>query len=215
VVSGIGPTQSMADPNAVPNQLIVGFGSDVSQAKQLEAERKAKVLPHVIISPHEEVVKTDPRQTTQAAAAALRASSGVRYAVPNLIVRSPSFTPNDRGTSDFPAGWRIPQWNFMATNGVNAIGAWAQAAAAHRSGASGVTIALIDTGVAFTNHDSFRLAPDLAFSTFTSPWDFIYNNPWPLDRNGHGTFLAGTIAETTNNFAYMTGLAWGAKIMPL
>jgi serine protease len=37
----------------------------------------------------------------------------------------------------------------------------------------------------------------------------------PLDRNGHGTHVAGTIAEKTNNGIGLTGLAYRAKLMPV
>ncbi len=39
--------------------------------------------------------------------------------------------------------------------------------------------------------------------------------PYPNDRNGHGTFVAATIAEETNNLYGLTGLAYGARIMPV
>jgi serine protease len=45
--------------------------------------------------------------------------------------------------------------------------------------------------------------------------DFIARNAFPNDRNGHGTFVAGTIAEATNNRYGLTGLAFGARIMPV
>ncbi len=37
----------------------------------------------------------------------------------------------------------------------------------------------------------------------------------PYDRNGHGTFVASTIAEDTNNHYGLTGLAFAARIMPV
>ncbi len=37
----------------------------------------------------------------------------------------------------------------------------------------------------------------------------------PNDRNGHGTFVAATIAEATDNRFGLTGLAYGARIMPV
>jgi len=37
----------------------------------------------------------------------------------------------------------------------------------------------------------------------------------PLDENGHGTHVAGTIAEKTNNGIGLTGLAYRAKLMPV
>lgn len=76
-------------------------------------------------------------------------------------------------------------------------------------------VAVLDTGVAYTNHGPFRRSPDFNASTFVSGYDFIAHDRHPYDRNGHGTFVAGTIAEATNNGRGLTGLAWGAQIMPI
>ena len=38
-------------------------------------------------------------------------------------------------------------------------------------------------------------------------YDFVNLNSHPDDRNGHGTFIAGVIAESTNNGRNLTGLA--------
>ncbi len=46
-------------------------------------------------------------------------------------------------------------------------------------------------------------------------YDFIDHTPYPNDRNGHGTFVAGTIAEATDNRYGLTGLAFAARIMPV
>jgi serine protease len=43
----------------------------------------------------------------------------------------------------------------------------------------------------------------------------VVGNRFPLDRNGHGTFVAGLVAEATNNKIGLTGLAYGAAIMPV
>ena len=40
-------------------------------------------------------------------------------------------------------------------------------------------------------------------------------NAFPLDREGHGTFVAGLVAESTNNGFGLTGLAYGVSIMPV
>jgi serine protease len=47
------------------------------------------------------------------------------------------------------------------------------------------------------------------------PYDLVAKNAFPLDRNGHGTFVAGLVAEATNNGIGLTGLAYGASIMPV
>ena len=78
-----------------------------------------------------------------------------------------------------------------------------------------MVVAILDTGVAYRNWQQFRKSPDFTGTKFVHPYDFVANNPFPLDREGHGTFVAGTIAESTNNRLGLTGLAYGASIMPV
>ncbi len=46
-------------------------------------------------------------------------------------------------------------------------------------------------------------------------WDFINSDAHPNDDNGHGTHVAGTIAQTTNNGLGVAGVAFGTTIMPV
>ena len=46
-------------------------------------------------------------------------------------------------------------------------------------------------------------------------WDFVGRDRHPNDGLGHGTHVAGTIAQTTNNGHGTAGIAFGARIMPL
>jgi serine protease len=78
-----------------------------------------------------------------------------------------------------------------------------------------VRIAVLDTGVAYRNLGRFQRSPDFAGTKFVAPYDFVDRTPYPVDRNGHGTHVAGTIAEATDNELAVTGLAWGATIMPV
>jgi serine protease len=74
---------------------------------------------------------------------------------------------------------------------------------------------VLDTGVAFENHGSYRRGPDFRATTFVAGHDFVTPNSPPLDRNGHGTFVTGEIAAATNNRYGLTGLAYGATVMPV
>jgi serine protease len=151
----------------------------------------------------------------------LRRQRDVAYAVPDYLAHiadaasPPQWLPNDPGTSGLPQGWQKMQWNFLPGIGVNAPEAWANLLAVHRAGGSGVVIAVLDTGVAYRNWHRFRESPDFTWTHFVHPWDFVAGNAYPLDREGHGTFVTGMIAESTNNGFGLTGLAYGASIMPL
>jgi serine protease len=152
----------------------------------------------------------------QQAVSRLQTVPGVAYAVPNYRAHiAGSFIPNDPGRSHRRAGWEKMQWNFLPGVGVDAPGAWSNLIADRRSGGRGVTIAVLDTGVAYRSWRNFARSPDFRRTRFVAPFDFVAGNRLPLDREGHGTFIAGEIAETTNNGYGLTGLAYGASIMPV
>ncbi|MHB1417818.1 MAG: S8 family peptidase, partial [Chloroflexota bacterium] len=83
------------------------------------------------------------------------------------------------------------------------------------SNGSGVVVAIIDTGVAYEDYDVYKKAPDLASTAFVPGWDFVNGDAHPNDDYGHGTHVAGTIAQSTNNGLGVAGIAYGAQIMPL
>jgi serine protease len=62
----------------------------------------------------------------------------------------------------------------------------------------------------------FAAAPDLAGANrFVAPRDFIWNDQDPLDLDGHGTHVAGTIGQLTNNGIGVAGMAFNVRIMPV
>ncbi|HEU4658943.1 MAG TPA: S8 family serine peptidase [Capillimicrobium sp.] len=145
-----------------------------------------------------------------AAVAAPAASAAAQVAPP------PAPIPNDPGRGTTPGGWQALQWNLLASAaGIGAPDAWANVAAAGRPGGAGVTVAVLDTGVAYEDRGRFRRSPDLAQTTFVDGYDFVDRDPHPDDENGHGTHVASTIAESTNNGIGLTGIAWGASVMPV
>jgi len=79
----------------------------------------------------------------------------------------------------------------------------------------GVIVAVVDTGVAYENWKKFHQVPDLAQTKFVKGWNFIGDNEHADDDHGHGTHVAGTIAQSTNNGVGVAGVAPGATIMPL
>jgi serine protease len=123
--------------------------------------------------------------------------------------------PDDRGEGRDPGDWQQLQWNFVGRFGVEAPEAWANVAADGAPGGAGVIVAVLDTGVAYANRGPFRRSPDFGRYEFVKGYNFVNHSPYPNDANGHGTFVAGTIAERTDNGLGLTGLAFGVKIMPV
>jgi serine protease len=98
------------------------------------------------------------------------------------------------------------QWNFQM---VKAEEAW------EITRGKGITVAVIDTGVAFKDTRKGKLARDFKQTEFVPGYDFVAKDDLPNDDHGHGTHVAGTIAESTDNNEGVAGLAFQAKIMPL
>jgi serine protease len=78
-----------------------------------------------------------------------------------------------------------------------------------------VVVAVLDTGVAFEDHDDFRQVPDLRGTKFVDGYDFVNKDRHANDDHGHGTHVAGTIAQATNNGEGVAGVAFEAAIMPV
>jgi serine protease len=152
-----------------------------------------------------------------AALARLRRERGVEWAVPDYRAHAAGgFVPNDPGRpGGLPASWESLQWNFAGPFSVNAPEAWENLIHDGRPGGSGVVVAVLDTGIAYANRGRFRRSPDFGHFQFVQGYDFVAHDGFPNDRNGHGTFVASTIAENTNNGVGLTGLAYGVQLMPL
>jgi serine protease len=134
------------------------------------------------------VVRVAPAHRA-AALRALRRSRAVRYAEPLRHLEALDEVAPDPG--------RPQQW------GLDAIGA--DAAWTVTRGA-GIVVAVVDTGVA--------PAPDLAGHVLPG-WNILARNDDATDDNGHGTHVAGTIAEIGGNGLAESGVAPEASILPV
>ena len=90
------------------------------------------------------------------------------------------------------------QWHLSK---INAPAAWDLAQG------QGVTIAILDTGVAASH-------PDLA-ANLVPGWNVYGNNADTSDPHGHGTAVAGAAAAVFNNGKGVASVAGAAKIMPV
>ncbi|MGE5857901.1 MAG: S8 family serine peptidase [Solirubrobacterales bacterium] len=180
---------------------------------------------------NEHVLELPDGVSLSSAEQALDANPAVDYAVPNYVAQA-SAIPNDPGLAGFPGGWQRTQWNFLpcgslcgesatplqyqARGGLDAPAAWDILKQRGAAGGRGARVAVLDTGVAYkTKKPQFRRSPDFSRGQFLPGYDFVDKDREPLDEDGHGTHVAGTIGERTGNHFGLTGLAPRARIMPV
>lgn len=164
----------------------------------------------------------------EVASAALRARPDVEYAQPRYLNHAMS-KPNDPLYQN--------QWNFPA---LDMERAWDIQPGA----TSDIIVAVLDSGVAFysgtVRYNSrfpfrmtsggpiypalglvdvpFATAPELGTSgssRFVAPRDFIWDDELPVDLDGHGTHVSGTIGQLTNNNLGVAGMAYNVRLMPV
>jgi serine protease len=145
----------------------------------------------------------------------------IEYAEPNYLRRITA-VPTD------PSYGR--QWNFSA---LDLPHAWDINGGAN----SDTIVAVLDTGITTVNQTfnastvvdgvirkitvSYATNPDLAASRLVSPRDFAtplvlnVSAAAVVDMEGHGTHVASTIGEDTNNNLAEAGIAYKARIMPV
>jgi serine protease len=153
----------------------------------------------------------------------LRRQPEVAYAQPNYIRRNKA-TPND---TNYGSQWHFETINLPSAWNINA------------GGRNDVIVAVIDSGLTTTtNTFSFRIWDGRAFRVLAVPFskaadfdhervnvgrEFVLNRRWTtsagdtllFDADGHGTHVAGTIAQQTNNNSGYAGVAYQTTLLPL
>lgn len=217
------PLAAWACPPAGPQvELLIDLQDDTDDADERALERllggRDLVLNSIHSADERFFLVSVPERVADLVLEKLAADPRVEHAERNYTYSLPAevkdaFAEVDAGDAEPAKGPRQPndplyskQWSFRM---VGAAEAWAKA------DGKGVTVAVIDTGVAFENHGSFRQVEDLAGATFAKGYDFVNDDEHANDDHGHGTHVAGTIAQTTNNGVGVAGLAPKATIMPL
>ncbi|WP_042145218.1 S8 family peptidase [Paucisalibacillus sp. EB02] len=174
----------------VKGEVIVKFKDKVSvnqQSKVLNnANAKVKADVDAVQSPFLvlEVGNVD------AVVKALNNNPNVEYAEPNYVLNA-TWSPNDTYFS--------PSYQYGLFN-TDADHAWDVT-----RGSSSQEIAVLDTGVDY-NH------PDLDGKVVLG-YDFVQNDWYPQDQNGHGTHVAGIAAAETNNATGIAGMAPNTKVL--
>ena len=211
-----------------PGRVIVKFRDTASTTGRLTALPTASRTASLRTRPSYadfDIVSIDPGEDAEAVARTLRARPDVEYAQPAYRMHT-RFKPNDPLYTEL-------QWNLPLIDLESAWDIQMQAGSA-------VTVAILDTGVAFQNatitttipaflDEDGRQYPALGRVTipyaaagqlaspgrFVAPHDFIWDTTTPLDFDGHGTHVSGTVGQLTNDSIGTAGVAFNVKLMPV
>ena len=193
----------------VAGDVLVKFRPGVSANARADRHRVVGATPLVEI-PRTGVHRVRvPAGDESAAIARYRRDPNVLYAEPNFIRRIHTPRAQVQGSEVVPGDYHFDeQWALDNTGQAFQCIPWitgelclysgtpdadidAPEAWAILQGSSGVTVAVIDSGVDYTH-------PDLA-ANYAGGDDFVFGDGDPMDDHGHGTHVAGTIAASMNN----------------
>ncbi len=188
------------DPDArVPGAIVVDFKDGTTKAEfdAWEKDWGIDLEFNSIEGPEDGVTVAVGVSDVEGVLAKIRANPAVEAAEPLKIYQA-TFIPND---PDFPKQWNLRQIRMPQ--------AW------ELSRGKGAVVAVLDTGIAYDDYHDFRRVPDLKGIKFVKGYNFVNDDEHPNDDHGHGTHVAGTIAQATNNGEGVAGIAFEAALMPL
>ncbi|MDI9369303.1 MAG: S8 family serine peptidase [Synergistaceae bacterium] len=134
-------------------------------------------------------------KSTEELLTALSGKPGVVGAAPNYIMRALDTTPNDPRYGEL--------WGMKA---INAPNAWDTS-----TGKASVIVAVIDTGIDYKHED---LKDNIEVDADSNQgFNAIANDNDPMDDEGHGTHVAGTIGAVGSNDIGVTGVCWKVGLL--
>ncbi len=212
------PTQlaSGAAANYVPDEILVKFKPMTSEQTRLVAvAARGHSVFAKLHQPGWAQVKIRTGQTVEAALAEYQNDQNVEYVQPNYIYHT-TLVPTDTQYGQLWAfkniGQTINTGSYTPVSGTPGDDMNIEKAWEHITDCSSVVVAVVDSGVNFYHED---LADNMWSSATYSfhGYDYVNNNGYPMDLNGHGTHVAGIIGASGNNATGTTGVCWKARIM--
>jgi len=221
------------DSDYVPGRVIVKFRDQSSSADREGAVREAIGEPAAFITQRPEhanfdLVRIDSADDAEVAAETLSYEPAVEYAQAayrihaSMIPNDPAYRAGDQ--CNLPLIGLEKAWDIQPNAGASII------------------VAVLDTGMAYMNTTITPTIPAFSQNGFkypalgkvtipysaalqlvgagnagriVAPHDFIWNSTTPIDFDGHGTHVAGTIGQLTNDGSGPAGVAFNVKLMPV
>jgi len=198
--NGVAWTQTVGSvtQSVTSQEILVRYRSEAAYSDIVSTYRTLG-LNELSYSPYNGLrkVRVPAGMSVYTAAASLNQNPAVAFAEPNYL-RVLHLIPNDP-LYQYQWHLRMPMMEL----------AW------EISRGNNVIAAIVDTGVAYRTGGGYAQAPDLEGTAFMPGHDFVNDDPYPDDDNRHGTHIAGTIAQSTNNLLGGAGVAPGCIILPV
>lgn len=207
---------SLSEPETVPGQYIVKLepGVEATGARLGALGEGVEVIDTLPLS-NLQIIRTDDGPGIETLSTRAEDIPGIAYIEPVYLVRIDQ-DPREPNDPSYARQWGFPK--IAAPQG------WRK-----RVDTGDVVVAVIDTGVDHTH-------PDLEKNMWRNPGETPNNNldddnngvvddihgadfydsgtdGDPMDDNGHGTHVAGTIGAVTDNGASVAGTSWDTAIM--
>ncbi len=202
----------------VPGELLVKFRAGVERPAQLRAlstvrggvsGARSRWIGDVVL------IGTPGEPDAELAARMLERQPEIEWAQPNYL-RYENVRPND---PQYTLQWNLDVLDLPRAWDINPGGNRAVTIAVLDSGVTSVTQTYpfrLWTGTQFESVSvPFRANPDIATSRIAGGRDFILWDGPVLDMDGHGSHVAGTALQETNNSLGTAGVAYAATLMPL
>lgn len=173
----------------VKNQLVVKYKPGASPPKLLSSRTRG--MQTESIDALDVVIHEVPPDQLASLLAQLSSDPNVEWVEPNFQIALLETIPNDPA---FELQWWL--------NRIQAPLAWD-----YSTGSTAITIAIVDSGIDYSH-------PDLAGKIIGGK-DIVNDDAIAEDENGHGTAVAGIAAAITNNAEGISGVSWGARILPV
>jgi subtilisin family serine protease len=216
--------ERVAGPKYHPTRLLVRYKPGTSPEKMHAVHEGigAKVLRELRLVRGLQLVQLSGGVSIQQALAHYRKDASVLYAEPDYILHIVG-APND---PDFPSQWSLQN---TGQNGgtpgadIHAVQAWSLT-----TGSPNVVVGVIDTGVDYNHQDlaaniwtassgysvTASNGTTLQCGVGSHGFNMVADTCDPMDDNGHGSHVSGTIGAVGNNGVGVIGINWQVQVLP-